>query len=155
MSVEGRGRPRTVYYDPARPDGDQPAFRAGEAGLVVIRRDGEVVWDARLLLSPNAVHALFHHGIIDRLNRLPLDLDPIGSGRESLLTPGCLEVAARILIEADRDTYGAIHEVEVGRRDGVIYRVTIDNRGYQRDLARLRDLVTLAWREGHAVRIRI
>ncbi|MGH0035801.1 MAG: hypothetical protein ACQGVK_12315 [Myxococcota bacterium] len=146
---------RVVRFDHARVHEPQPGFRSGEAGSVVLRPDGEIVWDARIRLSPNTVHALIHHGVLDRLNRLPVDLAPIGSGRDALLTPGCLEPAARILVEADRDTYGAIFEFDASRGDGVVYRIEIDNREYQRSLARLRDLVTRAHREGFAVRILI
>ena len=154
--MQGSGVPRVVWFDHARVHEPQRGFRTGEAGRVVLRPDGEIVHDVRITLTPNSVHALIGHGVVDRLNRLPVDLSPIGSGKDALLTPGCLEPAARILIEADGDTYGALHvfDVHVGE-DGVVYRIQIDNREYQRSLARLRDLVGLGHREGFAVRIRI
>jgi hypothetical protein len=154
--MQGAGVPRVIWFDHARVREPQPGFRAGEAGRVVLRPDGEIVQDVRVTLTPNSVHALLGHGVVDRLNGLPVDLSPIGSGKDALLTPACLEPAARILIEADRDTYGALHVFDVSGDEGdVVYRIEIDNREYQRSLARLRDLVTLGHREGFAVRIRI
>ena len=146
-----------VYYDHALPDA-QPGFRSGEAGRVMIRTDGEVETDVRVRLTPNSVHALEGHGVLDALNALPLAIGPIAAGRDAVLRPSALSAASRILVEADRTTYGARHEFAVGRSavpEPVEFRIRIDNREYQRTLARLQYLVTLAGREGHAVRLRI
>jgi hypothetical protein len=149
---------RVVYYDHAAADSAQAGFRSGEAGRVRFTPQGDVESDVQVRIPPNSLHALEGHGIVERLGRLPLATGPIAPGRDAVLRPRALEDASRILYEADRDTYGATHEfvtheLEVPER--VQYRIVIDNREYQRTLARLQYLVTLAGREGYAVRIRL
>jgi hypothetical protein len=90
--------------------------------------------------------------------RPPLARQPIAAGRDAVLRPFSLDDAAQILYEADRNTYGAIHEFvahESEIPEPVQYRIVIDNREYQRTLARLQYLITLASREGFGVRIRL
>ena len=146
-----------VYLQAAEIDDPPPPFRTGEAGLVWVGGAGTLETDARVPLSANAVAALFGHGVIDELNRLALE-GRLGSGRDAILPQGILEKAAAILYEADRKTYGGTWEFVVDRAgdpEPVEYRVRVDNREYQRSLLRLTDLLTLASRNGHAVRMRL
>jgi hypothetical protein len=149
---------RIVYYDHASPDRAQPGFHSGGADRVVIRGDGIAEVEAGVEISPNSLHALLGHGVADRLDRLPLVYGRVAAGCEAVLRPSALSPASRILYDADRKTYGAVHEFvvgEAGAPDPVQYRIVIDNREYQRTLARLQYLVTLAGREGYAVRLRL
>ena len=149
---------RVVYYDHATGDSEQPGFRSGEAGGVHFSADGGVETDVRVRIGPNSLHALEGHGVIADLNRLPLITGPILPGRDAVLRPFGLSDASRILHEADRKTYGAVHEFVVHESEvpeRVQYRIVIDNREYQRTLSRLQYLVTLASREGFGVRLRL
>jgi hypothetical protein len=149
---------RIVYYDHAAPETGQPGFRSGRADRVRFADDGELESEQPVRIGPNSLHALEGHGIVARLNRLPLALGPIAPGRDAVLRPKALDDASRILYDADRDTYGAVHEFvvrEVQVPECVQYRIVIDNRDYQRTLARLQYLVTLASREGFGVRLRL
>ena len=68
-----------------------------------------------------------------------------------------LQAAAQILYEADRKTYGGSWEFLVYTEPGdppIEYRVRVDNREYQRSILRLTDLLSMASRVGHAVRLR-
>ncbi len=149
---------RVVYYDHGARDAVQPGFRFGEAGGVHVTSEGDVETDSRVPIGPNSLHALEGHGVVADLNRLPLVTGPIAPGRDAVLRPFGLEDASRILYEADRKTYGGVHEFVVHESDvpeRVQYRIVIDNREYQRTLSRLQYLVTLASREGFGVRIRL
>ena len=149
---------RVVYYDHGATASLQTGFRSGEAGRVRFTPGGDLESDARVTIPPNSLHALEGHGIVAALNRLPQTAGPIVPGRDAVLRPFGLDDASRILYEADRDTYGAVHEFVTHESDipeRVQYRIVIDNREYQRTLARLQYLVTLASREGFGVRIRL
>ena len=67
----------------------------------------------------------------------------------------CFVPTNTVFYEADRKTYGATWEFDVAEDEGQVWRLRIDNREYQRTLARLQDLVRAASRAGHAVRLRI
>lgn len=134
--------------------GDHPLLRTGEAGRVWIG-GGEFVTNTRVSLTPNSTHALLGHGVVDALNELPLELGRLGEGKDVLIPQAVLEDASRIFYEADRRTYGGVWEFPIAQEKGRELRLRIDNREYQRTLARLQDLVRAASREGHAVRIRI
>ena len=146
---------RLVYLDPADFDAPPPPFRTGAGGRVWMSERGELETDERVRLSANTVAALEGHGVVLELNRLPLEMGRLGDGREVLVPQAALDEAADILTEADRKTYGAIYEFTVARDAHAEYRVRIDNREYQRALARLRDLVVAAGRQGHAVWLRL
>jgi hypothetical protein len=144
-----------VYLEPEQFDAPPPPFRTGAGGRVWLSERGELETDERVRLSANTVHALEGHGVLSELNRLPLEMGKLGVGREVLLPQAALDDAAEILTEADRKTYGAIWEFVIARDARVEYRVRIENREYQRALARLRDLVVAAGRQGFAVWLRI
>jgi hypothetical protein len=146
---------RVVYLDPQQRDAPPPPFRSGAGGHVWLAESGGLETDERVQISANTVHALEGHGVLEALNRLPLEMGRLGSGAQVLLPQAVLDDAATILTDADRNTYGARFEFVVGHADGAEYRVRIDNREYQRALARLRDLVVAASRQGHAVWLRI
>jgi len=146
---------RVVYLAPDDFDSPPPPFRTGAGGRVWLGERGELETDERVQLSANTVHALEGHGVLAQLNRLPLELGALGGGREVLVPQAALDAAAEILTEADRTTYGALHEFVVARENGAEYRVRIENREYQRALARLRDLIVAASRQGFAVWLRI
>jgi hypothetical protein len=146
---------RVVYLAPDELDSPPPPFRTGAGGRVWLSERGELETDERVRLSANTVHALEGHGVVAQLNRLPLELGALGCGRPVLVPQGALEEAAEILTEADRKTYGAVHEFVVARENGAEYRVRVQNREYQRSLARLRDLVVAASRQGFAVWLRV
>ncbi len=142
--------------------GAHPALRTGEAGFVWLSEQGELETDTRVVLSPNSTHALLGHGVVEALNRLPLELAPVGSGRDTLIPQAVLDDASDVFYAADRKTYGAIWTFDlpapkaVGEPAGPgAARLRIDNREYQRTLARLQDLVRGASRAGFAVRLRI
>ena len=154
-------RVRTILYDHSAADRPQPGFRAGEAGLVVPHPDGGLDLDARVQIGPNSLHALEQHGVVDELRRLDFAIGPLAPGRDAVLSPAALEEAAHILYEADRKTYGNTWEFVIGRTarrseaGPIEYRIVIDNREYQRTLARLQFLVTTAGRQGLGVRLRL
>ena len=148
---------RVVYLHELA-DAPVPPFRRGEVGPVWIDARGELHAEAHLELSANSTHALLGHGVAGELDRLGLELGPLEAGRDALIPPGLLEEAIPLLYEADRKTYGGRFEFCVGRAEApspVEYRVRIDNREYQRTLARLQFLLTTASRHGWGVRLRL
>jgi hypothetical protein len=155
-------RPRPIiYYDHASPDTTQPGFRSGEAGLVRPDPDGGFQSEADVPIGPNSLHALVHHGVAEALRRLPYALGPMKPGRDAIIQPTALDAAVGILYEADRMTYGRTWEFVVrgalqdDRSVGAELRIVIDNREYQRTLARLQFLVTTASHRGLGVRLRL
>jgi hypothetical protein len=145
-----------VYYDHAAADLPQPGFRSGRADRVVVGPDGVAQPESAVQIPPNSLYALLGHGVAALLDRLPLAYGRITARGEAVLRPTALSDASRILYEADRMTYGATYEFVAHQTDGehpVQYRIVIDNREYQRTLARLQYLVTLASREGYGVRL--
>jgi hypothetical protein len=146
---------RVIYLEREQFDSPPPPFRTGAGGRVWMNERGELETDERVRLSANTVHALLGHGVVDALNRLPLEMAKLGAGREALFPQASLDDAADILTEADRNTYGATFEFVVARDAAAEYRVRIENREYQRALARLRDLIVAAGRQGQAVWLRI
>jgi hypothetical protein len=146
---------RVVYLAPEHFEAPPPPFRSGAGGRVWLSARGELETDERVRITANTVHALEGHGVLEALNRLPLEMGRLGEGKEVLLPQAALDEAAEILTEADRKTYGALYEFAVAREAGVEYRVRVDNREYQRALARLRDLIVAASRQGYAVWLRI
>jgi hypothetical protein len=155
-------RPRPIiYYDHASPNATQPGFRSGEAGLVHPDPDGGFQSEADVPIGPNSLHALVHHGVAEALRRLPYALGPMKPGRDAIIQPTALDAAASLLYEADRMTYGRTWEFVVwgGTADDRIpdpeYRIVIDNREYQRTLARLQFLVTTASHRGLGVRFKL
>ena len=117
--------------------------------------------DARVTLTPNSLHALEQHGVIEELGRLELAIGPFAPGRDAVLSPAAQGEAAHILYQADRKTYGNTWEFVIGQTPGhdaaeaMEYRIVIDNREYQRSLARLQFLVTTAARLGLGTRFRL
>jgi hypothetical protein len=146
---------RIVYLAPEEFESPPPPYRTGAGGRVWMSERGELETDERVRLSANTVHALEGHGVVDALNRLPLEMGRLGEGREVLVPQRALDEAADILTEADRKTYGAHYEFVVARAAGAEWRIRIENREYQRALARLRDLVVQAGRHGYAVWLRV
>lgn len=149
---------RVVYYEHGTAGLPQPGFRSGAADRVVVGADGLAEPERAVLIPPNSLHALLGHGVVRELGRLPLVYGTLEARGEAVLRPTALSDASRILYEADRMTYGATHEFLAHETRGpspVQYRIVIDNREYQRTLARLQYLVTLAGREGYAVRLRL
>lgn len=152
---------RTIFYDHAAAESAQPGFRAGEAGLVVPHADGGLDSDARVQIAPNSLHALEQHGVVEQLRRLEFVIGPLAPGRDAVLSPASIDEAAHILYQADRKTYGHTWEFTIGQVEGpavaepVEYRLVIDNREYQRTLARLQFLMTTAGRLGLAARFRL
>lgn len=149
---------RLVYFDHDRAGDQQRGFRVGVAGVVLPDEFYGFEAEERVGLSANTLHALHGHGVVDALARLPLEIGPLEPGRQALLSPSCLDDAAVILYEADRTTYGARHEFVAGREIGtppVEYRLVVDNREYQRSLARLQFLVTSASRSGLGVWLQV
>jgi len=145
-----------VYLTPAEFGSPPHPFRTAEAGLVWLDADGLPATDTRVHLSANATHALEGHGVLAELGKLPLQ-GTLGDGRDVVVPQGTLEAAAEVFYDADRNTYGRIWEflVYTAAADPPIeYRVRVDNREYQRSLLRLTDLLTMASRVGHAVRLR-
>ena len=146
---------RLIYLEPEHFDAPPPPFRTGAAGRVWMSEQGELLTDERVRISANTLHALEGHGVLGELNKLPLEMGKLGDGREVMLPQAALDEAADILTEADRKTYGATWEFVIARDAAAEFRVRIDNREYQRALARLRDLIVAAGRQGHAVWLRI
>jgi len=148
---------RVIYLNPAAGGAANDLLRTGEAGCVAVTADGALEMDSRVLLSANSTHALLGHGVVDRLNELPLE-GKLGDGREVLVPPSHLDTARALFFEADRKTYGARYEFVVGQGTGpepVEYRLRIDNREYQSTLSHLTFLMSVASREGLAVWMRI
>lgn len=146
---------RIVYFDHAAADRAQPGFRSGAADRIVTGADGIAEARPGVHLSPNSFHALLGHGVAAALDRLPLVYGRVAAGAEAVLRPTALSQASRILYEADRKTYGAVHEFVASEAADVQYRIVIDNREYQRTLARLQYLLSRAGREGFGVRLRL
>lgn len=146
---------RIVHYDPDLPRDAQPGFPAGVAGFVVLAEDETLETRPEVDIDPNSHAALIGHGVIEALNALEGVEGPIERGRDAVIHAGALDEASRLLYEADRKTYGATYEFVVGRDADTEYRITIDNREYQRTLSRLQYLVTLASRNGHAAWMRL
>lgn len=148
-----------VYFDPALPLEAQPGFRAGEAGIVDFTLDDDA--QARLprvVIPPNAAHALVALGVVARLNLLPLEIGPIAPGREAVLFPGALERAIGILYGIENELWNGERdytalELEVGAVNGTSYRLRFDRREFERSLLRLIDLCSAAWRAGRGVRL--
>jgi hypothetical protein len=156
---DSRAKRRVVWFDPATSADPPRPFRAGEVSSFEWGED-DVMTRSRVTVAPNSLHALYGHGVVDALNRLPLALGPIAPRADAVLRATALSEASRILYEADRSTYGRTWEFTVGgdatNGDADIeYRIAIDNREYQRTLSRLQYLVVLAGREGRAVRLRL
>ncbi len=127
------------------------------AGILILDGDRALVDNAPTVLAANSVHALLGHGVIDELNGLALE-GTLGAELEVVVPPPLLDEVRAILYRADRKTYGARFEFAIGRREGpnpVEYRLRIENREYQRTLARLVDVATRASRAGHAMWMRI
>ena len=156
--LHGGAAHRVVWFDPATSADPSPPFRAGWVTSFDWGDDGDVVTRARVTIPPNSLHALYGHGVVDALNRLPQALGPIAPETDAVLRATALSEASRVLYEADRTTYGRTWEFTVGGAGddrAVEYRIAIDNREYQRTLSRLQYLVVLAGREGLAVRLRL
>jgi hypothetical protein len=148
---------KIVYYDHAR-GREQKGFRSGEAGHGTIDASGSLCSEPRVVIGPNAYHALVGHEVVVQLNELPLDGGPVGSRQEAWVRPSASEAAAQIFYEADRKTYGGSWEFVVGRQDipeAVEYRIRIDNRAYQSSLSQLQFLATTASRHGWAISLTI
>ena len=148
--------PQVVVLD-GEPASWPVTLPVGNGGHVWIDERGDLETDTRVELSSNSVVALRGHGVADALNRLPLEMGELGVGRDVLVPQHALDDAARIFVEADRFTYGATWELPALREGGpppIEYRLVIDNREFQRTLARLQFLVSTASRAGHAVRLR-
>lgn len=148
--------PERVYLKPTEFESPPYPFRNAEAGLVWIDAGGLPATDTRVRLSANATHALEGHGVLAALAKLPLQ-GTLGDGRDVLVPQGSLAAAAQVFYDADRNTYGRIWEFLVYTEAAdppIEYRVRVDNRDYQRSLLRLTDLLSMASRVGHAVRLR-
>ncbi len=148
-------------------DADSPIpgieWRRGEAGFVLQADDGRLVAEHRMVLSANTAHALFGHGVVDELNRLPIQ-GRLGSGLQVLVPPAQLEPVRDVLYRADTKTYGADYEFalelrgparagggdEADQPEKVEYRIRIDNREYQHTLSGLQFLLRTAANEGMA-----
>ncbi len=155
---EDRPPTRAIVLGPEDAEAAPLPLRTGEGGHVWIDEHGDLSTDTRVALSANATCALFGHGVVDALNRLPLEMGPLGEGRDVIVPQHALEDASRIFVEADRFTYGASYEFVAARAPGpppVEIRMRIDNRDLQRSLARLQFLLSTASRQGHAVRLRL
>jgi hypothetical protein len=149
---------RVVYYDHDRADEAQCGFRRGHAGWVKPGKGGVFEVEDRVRVPPNALHALYAHGVVAELNRLPLEVGPIAPGRDGVLRPGALDDASHVLYEADRKTYGRTWDFVVDERtelEPLQFRIVVDNREYQRTLSQLQYLVTLGGRSGYGVRLRL
>ena len=133
----------------------RPPYSSGEAGFVWLNNDDIVESDRRFEISPNSLHALHGHGVVDRLNDLDLVAGPIGAGREAAIAPGSAEEAMFIFYDADRMTYGAVHDLPVASVEGIEYRLVVDNREYQRTLSKLQFLSATASRQGQGIRLRL
>lgn len=148
---------KTVYFDHRHAGEPPPPFRGGEAGWVWMSEEGIAETESHVVISPNSLHALHGHGVVDQLNTLDLLLGRIGDGKPAVLAPGATPAASRIFYEADRLTYGARHDLRVDApgleagAPGAEYRILVDNREYQRTLSQLQFLATGAMRNGYGV----
>jgi len=147
---------RTIYFDhetgtkaPVAP------FQQGEAGFVWLDEDGDLGSDTQVIIPPNSVHAMKGHGVIDQINGLGLAMGLLGEGGEAVVMPGGVEEVTRVFYDADRMTYGQVHDLYVGTIDEVEYRIEVNNREYQRTLSRLQFLSGTASRLGRGLRLQI
>ncbi len=144
---------RVQYLTEADAAATKVVWRRGEAGFVFPDPEdaGQLATETRVVLSANTTHALYGHGVIDELNRLPLQ-GTLGCGLQVLIPPPQLEPVRDILYRADSKTYGAVHEfpLEAIDADAVDYRIRIDNREYQHTLSGLQFLLRTAANEGMA-----
>jgi hypothetical protein len=129
-------------------------WRRGQAGFVLHGAGGELVVEERMVLSANTTHALLGHGVVDELNRLPIQ-GRLGTGLQVLVPPAQLEPVRDVLYRADSKTYGAEYEFALELREpasagNVEYRIRIDNREYQNALSGLQFLFRTAAHEGMA-----
>ena len=79
----------------------------------------------------------------------------LGAGGEAVVRPGTVEGVTRIFCDADRMTYGQVHDLHVDTIDEVEYRLLVNNREYQRTLSRLQFLSGTASRLGRGIRLKI
>jgi hypothetical protein len=152
----GAEQAKQVYLSQGDFDAPPPPFRTAQAGLVWLEENGLFETDTRVRLSANTTHALEGHGVLRALAELPLQ-GMLGGGQDVIVPQGTLRDAAQVLYEADRNTYGRIWDFLIYTEPGAVpieYRVRVDNREYQRSLLRLTDLLNMASRVGHAVRLR-
>ena len=146
----------TYYFDHATGKRNpSPPYRCGEAGFIWINAENFVETDSRFEVSSNSLHALRGHGVVNRLNDLEQMAGPIREGRDAALAPSAAEEASRIFYDADRMTYGGLHDLFVAVHEGIDYRIVVDNREYQRTLSKLQFLSTTAARHGHGLRLRL
>ncbi len=153
--IESMSRP-VHYYDPRSDAG--PPFRRGEAGVVWLSDDGFFETDTRVELAPNSYHSLFAHGVVESLAALPLDVGPLREGGEAVLSPTAMTDVLRVFYEADRQTYGAEHDLLIAAEFGsppIDYRLAVDNREYQRTLSKLQFLASQAAHMGHGLRLKL
>ena len=146
-----------IYLQPDQFEAPPLPFRTGEAGEVWVDESGEIHTDRRVGISANSTHALLGHGVIEELNRLPLEGE-VGEGTDVLIPHAVLEEAQGVFYDADRKTYGDTWEfvVAAGEASGLVeYCVRVHNREYQRTLSRLTFLLGSASRAGRAVRLRV
>ena len=145
-----------VYFDhETQSESPDLPFRVGEAGFVWVDEEGDLTTDTQVVIPPNTVHALQGHGVVGEINGLGLTSGRLGEGGEAVVLPGTVEEVTRIFYEADRMTYGQVHDLHVAMIDEVEYRIVIDNREYQRSLSRLQFLSGTAARLGRGLRLRI
>lgn len=149
-------RSKIIYFDHSAPmDDPSPPFASGEAGFLWVNEEGEMTSDVQVHIPPNTLHALHGHGVVDEINGLELSVGLLGDGREVVVTPGEVEDVTRLLYEADRMTYGAVHDLLVEAREDVEYRIVVNNREYQRTLSRLQFLSGTAARLGQGLLFRL
>ena len=147
---------RVIYFDhEGEADSFVPPFQQGEAGFVWLDEGGDLTSDTQVIIPPNSVHAMKAHGVIDQINGLGLAMGLLGQGGEAVVMPGTVEDVTRIFYDADRMTYGQVHDLQVGTVDEVEYRLVVNNREYQRTLSRLQFLSGTASRMGRGLRLQI
>ncbi len=147
---------RVIYFDHENQTESPVApFQQGEAGFVWVDEDGDITSDTQVTIPPNSLDALEGHGVVDQINGLGLGMGLLGEGGEAVVLPGTVEEVARIFYDADRMTYGQVHDLRVGMIGETEYRIVIDNREYQRTLSRLQFLSGTAARLGQGIRLRI
>lgn len=147
---------RVIYFDhEAGSETFTSPFQQGEAGFVWLDEGGDLTSDTQVIIPPNSVHAMKGHGIVDQINRLGLAMGLLGEGGEAVVMPGTVEEMTRIFYDADRMTYGQVHDLHVDTIDEVEYRLLVNNREYQRTLSRLQFLSGTASRLGRGIRLKI
>ncbi len=100
---------KQIYLQPEQFESPPVPFRTGEAGEVWVGEAGEIHSDRQLRISANSTHALLGHGVVDALNRLPLEGE-LGRGGDVMIPHAVLEDAQLVFYEADRKTYGGSWE---------------------------------------------